>query len=279
MNKNLKELYRFLDNDIGFEDITTRALIQPDLKIKAKILSNKRGIVAGLDLVSSFISEFDINITEIKEDGIELNPGDTVLALEGDAETILTIERTVLNLLMRMSGIATVTSQMVKKARSKNHNVIIAGTRKTTPGLQFFEKQAIKIGGGDTHRYRLDDAVLIKDNHLALVGDVVLAVKKAREYASFTKKIEIEVENQEDAINAAEAGADIILLDNMQVEDVESVLKALKDINLRDKIIIEISGGIDLDNIVEYAKTGVDVISSGYITHSAGVLDMSLEIQ
>jgi len=278
MNKNLKELYRFLDNDIGFEDITTRALIQPDLKIKAKILSNKRGIVAGLDLVSSFISEFDINITEIKEDGIELNPGDTVLALEGDAETILTIERTVLNLLMRMSGIATVTSQMVKKARSKNHNVIIAGTRKTTPGLQFFEKQAIKIGGGDTHRYRLDDAVLIKDNHLALVGDVVLAVKKAREYASFTKKIEIEVENQEDAINAAEAGADIILLDNMQVEDVESVLRALKNKNLRDKILIEISGGINPDNIAEYAKTGADIISSGYITHSSGVLDMSLEI-
>ena len=278
MNKNLKELYRFLDNDIGFEDITTRALIQPDLKIKAKILSNKRGIVAGLDLVSSFISEFDINITEIKEDGIELNPGDTVLALEGDAETILTIERTVLNLLMRMSGIATVTSQMVKKARSKNHNVIIAGTRKTTPGLQFFEKQAIKIGGGDTHRYRLDDAVLIKDNHLALVGDVVLAVKKAREYASFTKKIEIEVENQEDAINAAEAGADIILLDNMQVEDVESVLRALKNKNLRDKILIEISGGINPDNIAEYAKTGADIISSGYITHSSGVLDMGLEI-
>jgi nicotinate-nucleotide pyrophosphorylase (carboxylating) len=278
MNGNIRELYRFLDRDVGFEDITTKALIQPGLKIKARIISNQKGVVAGLDLISDFLSEFDIDILGIVDDGIELNPGDLVLELEGDAATILTLERTVINLLMRMGGIATVTSQMVKKARSTNPDVIVAGTRKTTPGLQFWEKQAIRIGGGDTHRYRLDDGLLIKDNHLALVGDVALAVKKAKEYVSFTKKIEIEVENLDDAITAAESGVDIIMLDNMQVDDIESVLKALDDKNLRDKILIEISGGINPDNIAEYAKTGADVISSGYITHSAGVLDMSLEI-
>jgi nicotinate-nucleotide pyrophosphorylase (carboxylating) len=199
--------------------------------------------------------------------------------MEGEASTILTLERTVLNLLMRMSGIATITSEMVKKARKVNPNIIIAGTRKTTPGLQFWEKEAIRTGGGDTHRYRLDDAVLIKDNHLALVGDVALAVKKAREYASFTKKIEVEVENMEDALIAAEAGADIIMLDNMPINKVESVLHALSDQGIRSKVIIEVSGGINMNNLGNYAKTGVDIISSGYLTHSAGVLDLSMEIK
>lgn len=279
MNNNLKELYRFLDQDIGFEDLTTRALIEPDLRTKARIMSKQDGVLAGIDIVSIILHEYKINIIEKKDDGAELNSGDIILELEGDAATILTLERTLLNLLMRMSGIATVTSQMVKKARSTNPDVIVAGTRKTTPGLQFWEKQAIRIGGGDTHRYCLDDAVLIKDNHLALVGDVDLAIKKAKDYASFTKKIEIEVENLDDAIKSAQSGADIIMLDNMQVEEIETVIEAMNHENLKDKILIEISGGINPDNIGEYAKTGVNVISSGYITHSAGVLDMSLEIR
>jgi nicotinate-nucleotide pyrophosphorylase (carboxylating) len=278
MYKNLKELYRFLDQDIGFEDITTKALIEPGLEIKARIISKQDGLAAGVNLISQFIKGFDVNVLELKSDGSNLKVGDTILELEGDAATILTLERTILNLLMKMSGIATATSQMVKNARSTNPDVIVAGTRKTTPGLQFWEKQAIQTGGGDTHRYRLDDAVLIKDNHLAVVGDVALAIEKAREYASFTRKIEIEVENVKDALEAAEAGADIIMLDNMSVKDIGKVLKTLNDKNLKDKVLIEISGGINPDNIAEYANTGVDIISSGYITHSAGVLDMSLEI-
>lgn len=267
-----------LNQDIGFEDITTRALIEPGLRIKARILSKQVGVVAGTELLSCLIREFGITLQDVKHDGADLKVDDTVLKMEGDAGTILSMERTILNLLMRMSGIATVTSQMVKKARSTNPDIIVAGTRKTTPGLQFWEKEAIRIGGGDTHRYRLDDAVLIKDNHLALVGDVEIAVVKAREYASFTKKIEVEVENLEDALTAAEVGADIIMLDNMQIDEIESVLEALKEKDLRDKVLIEISGGVNPDNIAEYAKTGADIISSGYITHSAGVLDLSLEI-
>ena len=278
MRRNLKELYRMLNQDIGFEDTTTRALIPSELIIKARIISKQRGVVAGLDLISNFLGEFEIAVLDTKKDGDSLKAGQTILEMEGDASTILTLERTVLNILMRMSAIATITSHMVEKARRVNSGVIIAGTRKTTPGLQFWEKEAIRIGGGDTHRYRLDDAVLIKDNHLALVGEVALAVEKAREYASFTKKIEIEVETKKDTIIAAESGADIIMLDNMSVNEVESVIKDLNDKGLRNNVIIEVSGGINPDNLVEYAKTGVDVISTGFITHSAGVLDLSLEI-
>jgi len=272
------DLIKMLEKDIGFEDITTKALIQPDLEIKARIVSNQGGVVAGVDLVSALIREFSLSASIIKGDGEELKAGHTVMEIKGKAQSILILERTVLNLLMKMSGIATVTNDMVQEARKTNPEVIVAGTRKTTPGMQFWEKEAIRLGGGDTHRYRLDDAVLIKDNHLSLVGDVEKAVKMARKYASFTKKIEIEVENLEDVLTAANAGADIIMLDNMGIDDIKLVLESMEVENLRRKVLIEVSGGITPDNIAEYAETGVDIISSGYITHSAGVLDMSLEI-
>lgn len=279
MRKDLKDLTQMLNQDIGFEDITTRALIDADLQIKARIISKQEGVIAGAELLSSLLEEFGISTGNIKEDGTHVKLDETILDMEGEARTILTMERTILNLLMRMSGIATATSQMVQKARERNPDIRVAATRKTTPGLQFWEKEAVRVGGGDTHRYRLDDAVLIKDNHLALVGDVELAIRKARQYASFTKKIEVEVENLQDAISAAEEGADIIMLDNMSVDQIERVLEVLIEKGLRDKVLIEISGGIDPNNIAEYAGTGADIISSGYLTHSAGVLDLSLEIQ
>lgn len=278
MNRKLEDLYRILDQDIGFEDITTQALIPPGLIIKARIISKQEGVVAGLDLISSFFKEFEIEILDKKDDGANIKVGETLLEIEGDAQTILSLERTILNLLMRMSGVATTTSKMVHEVKKINPEIILAGTRKTTPGLQFWEKEAVRLGGADTHRYRLDDAVLIKDNHLALVGDVAVAIRKAKKYASFTKKIEIEVENLEDALKAAEAGADIIMLDNMDVKEIEKVLKSLKSRNLRDKVIVEVSGGINQDNVVKYAETNVDVISSGYIVHSAESLDLSLDI-
>ena len=200
------------------------------------------------------------------------------MELDGDAGTILSVERTVLNILMRMSGIATTTSNLISRVNEKNPNIRVAATRKTTPGLQLFEKEAVKIGGGDTHRYRLDDCVLIKDNHIALVGDVKTCVENARNYASFTKKIEIEVENIKDALEASIAGADIVMLDNMSPEEVKNVIKALENKNLRENILVEVSGGINPDNIEYYADTGIDIISTGYITHSVPSLDLSLEI-
>lgn len=277
-NGMMKGVIQVLQDDIGFEDLTTMALIPPDLEIKARIISKQEGIAAGVDLASALFDEFSLKVSAEKKDGEVLESGDIVMEIKGDARSILTLERTVLNILMRMSGIATLTSRMVKKARKKNPDIIVAGTRKTTPGLQFLEKEAIRLGGGDTHRYRLDDCVMIKDNHLSLVGDVEDAIEKARKYVSFTKKIEIEVENLKDALSAANAGADIIMLDNMNPQEIKNILEIFKTENLREKILIEVSGGIDLNNIAEYAETGVDIVSSGYITHSAESLDLSLEI-
>lgn len=273
-----QDILNMLYDDIGFEDITTKALIPEDIRVKGRIVCKENGVVAGLGLVSTILDEFSIKNTLNKGDGENAVSGDVIMELEGDGRTVITIERTVLNLLMKLSGIATLTSELIGKVRKVNSNVIVAGTRKTTPGLQFFEKDAIRAGGGDTHRYRLDDCVLIKDNHLAVVGDVEKAVKLAKSYVSFTKKIEIEVENREDALKAAKAGADIVMLDNRSPDEIKAILSALENEGLRDKILIEVSGGINPDNIVEYAKTGVDVISTGFITHSAPALDISLEI-
>jgi nicotinate-nucleotide pyrophosphorylase (carboxylating) len=277
MKHDVNEIIGMIYQDIGFEDITTNALIAPDTMIKAHIICGEAGILSGLDLVRTIFQEFSIKSTPMKMDGNKINAQDILMEIEGDARTILSVERTVLNLLMRMSGIATITSNLIMSVRDNEMDTIIAGTRKTTPGLQFYEKEAIRIGGGDTHRFRLDDCILIKDNHIALVGDVKTALKMAKAYASFTKKIEIEVENIEDALAAAVTGVDIIMLDNMDPWEVRNVISALEKRNLRNNILIEVSGGINPDNIIEYAETGVDIISTGYITHSVKSLDMSLE--
>ena len=275
MKYDVREIIKMVYQDIGFEDITTKALIPPDKLIKAKIISREKGILSGIDLVNNIFHEFSINTTIKKHDGEKLAEDDIIMEIDGDAGTILSVERTVLNILMRMSGISTITAMLIEKV---NNNVIIAGTRKTTPGLQFLEKEAIRVGGGDTHRFRLDDCILIKDNHIAIVGSVKEAVEMAKGYVSFTKKVEVEVESTKDALEAAMAGADIIMLDNMNPDEIRNVLNALENKGLRNKILIEVSGGINPDNIVDYVETGVDVISTGYITHSAKSLDMSLEI-
>lgn len=274
-----QDLAKLVYDDIGFEDITTRALIPPGLKVKGQIIAKEGGVIAGLDLAVAIFTEFEVETDVMVLDGDNIGNGQIIMEISGDPRSILSVERTVLNLMMRMSGIATLTRNIIEMVHSENPNVLVAGTRKTTPGLQFFEKNAIRSGGGDTHRYRLDDSVLIKDNHLALVGGVEEAISRARKYVSFTKKIEIEVETLEEAIIAARAGVDIVMLDNMDPIKVSDVIEALEGENLRDKIIVEVSGGINVDNIVQYANTGVDVISTGYITHSARSLDLSLDLE
>jgi nicotinate-nucleotide pyrophosphorylase (carboxylating) len=175
---------------------------------------------------------------------------------------------------MRMSGIATQTKALVERCRKMNPHVRIAATRKTTPGFRYFEKKAVMLGGGDPHRYRLDDAFIIKDNHLRIVGSVKEAVRRAKK-GGFTKKIEIEVENLRDALEAVNAGADIIMLDNMTPKEAEETAKKIKEI--KKSVIVEISGGITPDNIIDYAKFA-DVISLGWLTHSTKAVDFSLEI-
>ena len=271
-------LKQMVYEDIGFEDITSNALIPKGLETEGIIIARENGIVAGIDVTADLLNEFKIKPSIKKHDGDTVKVNDIIMEIKGDARTVLSLERTVLNFLMRMSGIATLTFNTLQKIREVNENIILAGTRKTTPGLQIFEKNAVKVGGGDTHRFRLDDCVLIKDNHIAIVGSVGESVIMAKNNVSFTKKIEIEVENEKGAIDAAKAGADIIMLDNMNPDEIENVISSLESRNLRDHILIEVSGGIKPENIVEYAKTNADIISTGFITHSARSLDLSLEI-
>jgi len=278
MKHDISEIIKMVYQDIGFEDLTTNALINPDTIIKARIISKEEGILSGVELSSSIFQEFSIKTIIRKFDGEGVVADDIIMEIEGDARTILSLERTVLNIIMRMSGISTITRKLVEIVRKVDNRIIVAGTRKTTPGLQFFEKEAIRLGGGDTHRFRLDDSILIKDNHIAIVGSVKTAIEKAKKYVSFTKKVEVEVESTGDALEAVISGADIVMLDNMYPNEVRNVVNVLGNKNLRNKILIEVSGGNNPDNILDYAKTGVDVISTGYITHSARSLDMSLEI-
>jgi nicotinate-nucleotide pyrophosphorylase (carboxylating) len=267
----LNKLLQFLEEDVLPEDVTSK--IVRGIKCKAYIKAKDEGLLAGVKFLRPLYEYFNIKF-EGMDDGSLFRKGDIIITLEGDAETILAIERLSLNLLSRLSAIATTTKKMVESAREVNPNVIIAGTRKTTPGLRIFEKYAIEIGGGDPHRYNLSDMVLIKDNHISLIGSVREAVTLAKKITSFTKKIEVEVSDLKSALEAYEAGADAILLDNMSPKEVEEIVSLLKD-----KVILEASGRITPENVKDYAKTGVDIISSGYLTHSVKALDLSLDVE
>ncbi|MBE6486299.1 MAG: carboxylating nicotinate-nucleotide diphosphorylase [Methanosphaera stadtmanae] len=273
-NRIIENVY----DDIGYEDITTNSLIPENKWAQAEILCKEDGILAGMDVAHYIINEFGLNISSTYLDGEEIHKGDVILEFEGKAQDILMVERSILNYLMHLSGIATLVKNTCDRVKEVNPNVRVACTRKTTPGLQKLEKKAVEIGGGDTHRFKLDDCVLIKDNHIQVVGGVIEAIELAKENVSFTKKIEIEVESEEDAVRASMFGADIVMLDNMKPEEITSVLNTLTERRLREEVIIEVSGGINPENILNYAELDVDVISSGFITNSAKSLDLSLNI-
>jgi nicotinate-nucleotide pyrophosphorylase (carboxylating) len=220
----------------------------------------------------------NVDVAEHVDDGTQTRKGQVILRVRGVARSILAVERTALNVLMRMSGIATLTRRLVEEARSVNPKIKLACTRKTTPGFRMFEKRAVEIGGGDTHRLRLDDAVLIKTNHITAAGGVEEAVKRAKLNASFTKKIEVEVTSLEQAFRASKLGPDILMLDNMSPDEVEEVINKLNETGLRGRMLIEVSGGVTPDTLSAYAKTGVDVISMGALTHSAKALDINMRI-
>lgn len=273
-NRIIENVY----DDIGYEDITTNSLIPENKWAQAEILCKEDGILAGMDVAHYIIDEFGLNISSSYLDGENIHKGDVILEFEGKAKDILMVERSILNYLMHLSGIATLVKNTCDRVKEINPKIRVACTRKTTPGLQKLEKKAVEIGGGDTHRFKLDDCVLIKDNHIQVVGGVIESIELAKENVSFTKKIEIEVESEEDAVRASLFGADIVMLDNMKPEEISSVLNTLNEKKLREDIIIEVSGGINPDNILDYAKLDVDVISSGFITNSAKSLDLSLNI-
>jgi nicotinate-nucleotide pyrophosphorylase (carboxylating) len=268
----LNELERFIDEDSGYNDISSS--IVPDCKVQAEVIAREDGVVAGLAEAAQVFEYFDVLSTTDLTDGSSIKKNDLVFILNGGARSILKAERLALNFLGRMSGIATTTRKYVEQAGS----VRIACTRKTTPGFRKFEKKAVIAGGGDPHRFNLSDAVMIKDNHIAVVG-LEKAVKAAKSMASFTQKIEVEVETVYDAALAAGLGVDIIMFDNMTVDQIEECIISIAKKGLRGGILLEASGGITLENIAEYASSGVDVISVGALTHSSRWLDISMRVK
>jgi nicotinate-nucleotide pyrophosphorylase (carboxylating) len=272
------KLLQLLAEDLGQGDVTTAAVIPEKQTVEAAIAAKELGTVAGIEETIVLAEALGLKGETYVSDGDEIKKGQVFLKLSGDARTILSAERTMLNLLSRMSGIATTTRRLMEKLHAAKLATRIAATRKSAPGMLYFDKKAVVIGGGDPHRLHLDDMVLIKDNHLALAGGVKKAVEKAKMSVSFTKKIEVEVTSAADAVVAAEAGADVIMLDNFSPKQAKQAVEAFKKAGFYGKVLLEASGGITEATLLDYASSGVDVLSLGELTHSVKALNISLEI-
>ncbi|MCI8408965.1 MAG: carboxylating nicotinate-nucleotide diphosphorylase [Lachnospiraceae bacterium] len=261
-----------LEEDITSEDITTNAIMRENKLGEAQLLCKQDGIIAGLDVFARVFTLLDEN-TKVKlffQDGDKVKNGDLLARVEGDIRVILSGERTALNYLQRMSGIATHTRALADLLAGSKTKLL--DTRKTTPNMRIFEKYAVKVGGGYNHRFNLSDGVLIKDNHIGAAGGVKQAVALAKEYAPFVRKIEVEVENLDMLREALEAGADIIMLDNM---DTETMKKAVQIVDGRAET--ECSGNVTKERVADIISTGVDYVSCGALTHSSPILDVSLK--
>lgn len=270
----LDELLRFVDEDLRTGDITTLSCIPEGTMAKGFIKAKEDGILGGLAEAVALFTHFGIECTSSVKDGDSISRGDTIISFTGDAQKILGLERVALNIMMRLSGIASYTWELAEKCRP--HGVKVAGTRKITPGFRYFEKKAIEIGGGEPHRYALDDMILIKENHIAVAG-LVEAITRCK--GDFTKKIEVEVSTLEDAVKACEAGVDIVMLDNLLPGEITDIIAVLEKKGLREGILIELSGGINDGNIADYAALGADIISMGALTTASRWLDMSLVLE
>ena len=265
-------LHCALQEDIGHGDVTTFLLIPEDTKSKAHFIAKEKFVIAGIPFVQEVFRILDPSITfkNFYHDGSKVIKGDVIAEISGRTQTILKGERVSLNILQRLSGIATLTSMYIK--RIEGVKVKIVDTRKTTPCLRFMEKYAVRVGGGNNHRFGLFDGILIKDNHIKALGGIKKAVREAKK-GHHLFKIEVEVKNLRELNEAIEAGADIVMLDNMSIRDIKEAVKIAKG-----KVMLEASGNVTLDNVREIAETGVDLISVGAITHSAVAVDISLKI-
>ena len=261
-----------LKEDITSEDITTNSVMPHYQKGQVDLICKEDGVIAGLDVFKRVFELLDENteVTFYCKDGDEVKKGEKLGIIVGDIRVLLSGERTALNFLQRMSGIATYTRSIANLLKGTKTKLL--DTRKTTPNMRIFEKYAVKVGGGNNHRYNLSDGILLKDNHIGAAGGVKEAVKMAKEYAPFVRKIEIEVENLDMLKEALEAGADIIMLDNMSVEDMKKAVEMTAG-----KAETECSGNVTKENIARLTDIGVDYISSGALTHSAPILDLSLK--
>ena len=265
-------LMRALREDITSEDITTNAIIREEKLGQVQLICKEDGVLAGLDVykrVFELIDDEAVLETSFK-DGDEVHNGDVIAILKADVRAILSGERVALNYLQRMSGVATHTRKIVKLLEGSN--ITLLDTRKTTPNNRIFEKYAVKVGGGSNHRYNLSDGILIKDNHIDAAGSITEAVRLAREYAPFVRKIEVEVENMDMLKEALEAGADIIMLDNMSVDEMKEAVKIIDG-----RAQTECSGNVTKEKVKDLKDVGVDFVSCGALTHSSPVLDYSMK--
>jgi len=268
----------FLAEDIGRGDITTRATVPPDTRGMGRFLAKEYLVLCGLDVAEAVFFHLDPDNAEIETsaaEGDEIEEGTVFATLKGCADVLLVGERTALNLIQRLSGIATLTRQYVRAVEGTGASIV--DTRKTTPGLRMLEKYAVTVGGGKNHRMGLDDGVLIKDNHIALAGGITEAVKAAKNSVGHLHKIEVEISNWAQLREAMLAGAEIVMLDNQTPEEAAKLVGMARDIN--PAVLIEASGGMDLDRVRSYAEAGVDLISVGRLTHSARAVDISFKIQ
>lgn len=261
-----------LQEDISNEDVSTNAVLREKKTGKADLICKQDGVICGLEVFKRTFEILDENV-EINfsvKDGDKVVKSQHIGEITGDMRVILQGERTALNFLQRMSGIATYTAQTAELLKGSKTKLL--DTRKTTPNMRLFEKYAVKVGGGNNHRYNLSDGVMLKDNHIGAGGGIKNAVRLAKEYSSFVRKIEVEVETLAECQEALEAGADIIMLDNMSVEDMKKAVKLIDG-----RTLTECSGNVTKENIKNIISTGVDFVSSGALTHSAPILDLSLK--
>jgi nicotinate-nucleotide pyrophosphorylase (carboxylating) len=273
-----EKLREFLAEDVGEGDVTTSLLIPAGVTVEAILLAKESGVIAGVEEAQILLDSLDISAEVAINDGSTVKNGQIIIKMRGDARTILTVERTLLNLVSRMSGIASATRNLVNQLRKNRIKARVACTRKTAPGLLYFDKKAVEIGGGDTHRLHLDDMILIKDNHLALADTMEEAVRKVKENASFSKKIEVEITKFEDVLSAIKAGADIVMLDNFSPRQIRRAIELMRKNGCCGKVLLEASGGITSKNFIDFASTGVDILSLGELTQSSKALNVSLEI-
>ena len=265
---------RMLEEDKSIMDVTSA--FTPKRRVKAEIVFKEAGYVSGIAELLILYRMLGVPCKPRKKEGEFVRKGEVALSLQGDSRSILEVERTSLNVLSRMSGITTLTRKYVEALKSVGSKAKVSATRKTTPLFRYFEKRAVCVGGGVPHRMNLSDMVLIKDNHLRVFGGVKKALEAARNEGRKIP-IEIEVTTLKDALKAASCGADVVMLDNMSPKEASKVMKALNEKKLRNKVCIEVSGGVNLDNIRDYGRLDVDLISVGGLTYSASSINLSLE--
>lgn len=267
-----KHIRTALEEDLNHGDVSAAAVVPAGAQATVELIAKQEGVIAGLDVFERTFHRLDpaVCVERFVADGSRVEVGQLLARISGDAFVLLAAERTALNYLQRMSGIATYTRQIADLLEGSKTTLV--DTRKTTPGMRIFEKDAVRLGGGVNHRYNLSESVMLKDNHIAAAGGIKAAVEAARKTASFTSMIEVETEDLDMVAEALEAGADIIMLDNM---DHDTMARAIELIG--DRALTECSGNITRDNVQTYIDLGVDFISSGALTHSAGILDLSMK--